>query len=38
MNIEALKNEIIEWFAETKDTSLLETIKSIKDSKVTSKD
>lgn len=35
MNIKTLKYEIIEWVTETKDTSLLETLKSIKDSKPT---
>ena len=38
MNIKALKHEIIEWVTETEDTSLLKTLKSIKDSKPTAVD
>ena len=32
MNIQALKYEIIEWITRTNDSSLLKTLKSIKDS------
>ena len=38
MNIKTLKHEIIEWVSETEDTSLLKTLKSIKDSKPTAVD
>ena len=38
MEIETLRMEIIEWVQKTDDTSLLETLKSIVDSKNTDKD
>ncbi|KAA5545079.1 hypothetical protein [Adhaeribacter rhizoryzae] len=36
MNIQALKYEIIEWVIQTQDNSLLEALKSIKDSNASS--
>lgn len=38
MNIQTLKYEIIEWITKTNDNSLLETLKSIKDSNATTAD
>ena len=38
MNIQTLKYEIIEWITKTNDTSLLQTLKSIKDGNATAKD
>lgn len=38
MNIQTLKYEIIEWITKTNDNSLLNTLKSIKDSNATSAD
>ena len=35
MNIQTLKYEIIEWITKTNDSSLLTTLKSIKDSNAT---
>ena len=32
MNIQTLKSEIIEWITQTQDSSLLQALKSIKDS------
>lgn len=38
MNNKALRNEIIEWITKINDNSLLKTLKSIKDSNVTTAD
>ncbi len=38
MNIQALKYEIIEWITQTQDSSLLQALKSIKDSNASATD
>lgn len=38
MNIQTLKYEIIEWITQTQDSSLLQALKSIKDSNASTTD
>jgi len=38
MNIQTLKYEIIEWITQTQDSSLLQALKSIKDSNASATD